>query len=60
MNLNDQNAERFLQLIQASRWGKSKIYIGMSTDVGKSYRMLQEAVINVLCQSAANGALVAL
>lgn len=43
MTPNDQNAERFLQLIQASRRGKFKVYIGMSAGVGKSYRMLQEA-----------------
>ncbi len=39
----DQSAEQFLRLIQASRRGKFKIYIGMSAGVGKSYRMLQEA-----------------
>lgn len=39
----DQSAEYFLQLIQASRRGKFKVYIGMSAGVGKSYRMLQEA-----------------
>ena len=43
MTPNDQNADRFLQLIQASRRGKFKVYIGMSAGVGKSYRMLQEA-----------------
>ncbi|GAB3985860.1 two-component system sensory protein [Spirosoma daeguense] len=40
---NDQSAENFLRLIQESRRGKFKIYIGMSAGVGKSYRMLQEA-----------------
>ena len=40
---NDQNADRFLNLIRESRRGKFKIYIGMSAGVGKSYRMLQEA-----------------
>nr|WP_293840241.1 sensor protein KdpD [uncultured Arsenicibacter sp.] len=40
---NDQNAERFLNLIRASRRGKFKVYIGMSAGVGKTYRMLQEA-----------------
>ncbi|GAB2588788.1 sensor protein KdpD [Spirosoma areae] len=39
----DQSAEHFLRLIQQSRRGKFKIYIGMSAGVGKSYRMLQEA-----------------
>lgn len=39
----DQSANQFLRLIQDSRRGKFKIYIGMSAGVGKSYRMLQEA-----------------
>ncbi|GAB3570310.1 two-component system sensory protein [Spirosoma luteolum] len=39
----DQSAEHFLRLIQASRRGKFKVYIGMSAGVGKTYRMLQEA-----------------
>lgn len=43
MNPNDQNADRFLNLIRESRRGKFKVYIGMSAGVGKSYRMLQEA-----------------
>ena len=43
MNPNDQNADRFLDLIRESRRGKFKVYIGMSAGVGKSYRMLQEA-----------------
>lgn len=43
MNPNDQSADQFLRLIQDSRRGKFKIYIGMSAGVGKSYRMLQEA-----------------
>src|SRR5919202_1674083 len=42
-NDRDQSAEQFLRLIQESRRGKFKIYIGMSAGVGKSYRMLQEA-----------------
>ncbi|MCZ2394078.1 MAG: sensor protein KdpD [Chitinophagales bacterium] len=37
------SAEEFLKLIQKSRRGKFKIYIGMSAGVGKTYRMLQEA-----------------
>ena len=39
----DQSVERFLQLVQKSRRGNFKIYIGMSAGVGKTYRMLQEA-----------------
>ncbi len=42
-NDRDQSADQFLRLIQQSRRGKFKIYIGMSAGVGKSYRMLQEA-----------------
>lgn len=37
------NAQHFLELIQKSRRGKFKIYIGMSAGVGKTFRMLQEA-----------------
>ncbi len=40
---NDKQAEHFLELIQQSKRGKFKIYIGMSAGVGKTYRMLQEA-----------------
>ncbi|MBC7920586.1 MAG: sensor protein KdpD [Ferruginibacter sp.] len=39
----DQSVERFLQLVQKSRRGNFKIYIGMSAGVGKTFRMLQEA-----------------
>jgi two-component system, OmpR family, sensor histidine kinase KdpD len=39
----DQSVQHFLNLIQKSRRGKFKIYIGMSAGVGKTYRMLQEA-----------------
>ena len=39
----DNNAQRFLDLIKSSRRGKFKIYIGMIAGVGKTYRMLQEA-----------------
>jgi two-component system sensor histidine kinase KdpD len=42
-NDRDQSADQFLRLIQESRRGKFKIYIGMSAGVGKTYRMLQEA-----------------
>jgi len=37
------SAQHFLDLINNSRRGKFKIYIGMSAGVGKTYRMLQEA-----------------
>lgn len=37
------NVQHFLDLIQRSRRGKFKVYIGMSAGVGKTYRMLQEA-----------------
>jgi len=39
----DTNVQHFLDLIQKSRKGKFKVYIGMSAGVGKTYRMLQEA-----------------
>jgi two-component system sensor histidine kinase KdpD len=35
--------KHFLDLIQRSRKGKFKVYIGMSAGVGKTFRMLQEA-----------------
>jgi len=34
---------RFLELIQRSKKGKFKLYIGMIAGVGKSYRMLEDA-----------------
>lgn len=37
------SADHFLDLIQQSKRGKFKVYIGMSAGVGKTYRMLQEA-----------------
>lgn len=37
------NVKHFLDLIQKSRRGKFKVYIGMSAGVGKTFRMLQEA-----------------
>lgn len=43
MNEGNINQGHFLGLIQRSRRGKFKIYIGMSAGVGKTYRMLQEA-----------------
>lgn len=42
-NEKENNVKHFLDLIQKSRQGKFKIYIGMSAGVGKTYRMLQEA-----------------
>lgn len=43
MGDENNNAQHFLDLIQKSRKGKFKIYIGMSAGVGKTFRMLQEA-----------------
>ncbi|RNA63131.1 sensor protein KdpD [Chryseobacterium nematophagum] len=43
MNSSKKEADHFLELIQKSRKGKFKIYIGMSAGVGKTFRMLQEA-----------------
>jgi two-component system, OmpR family, sensor histidine kinase KdpD len=43
MSEQDNNAEKFLDLIRKAKRGKFKIYIGMSAGVGKSFRMLQEA-----------------
>ena len=39
----EDSVQHFLNLIQKSRRGKFKIYIGMSAGVGKTFRMLQEA-----------------
>ncbi|KQR94472.1 histidine kinase [Chryseobacterium sp. Leaf180] len=49
MDESRKSAEEFLQLINTSKRGKLKIYIGMSAGVGKTYRMLQEA--HVLLQN---------
>lgn len=43
MEQTKHSAAEFLRLIQKSRRGKFKVYIGMSAGVGKTYRMLQEA-----------------
>jgi two-component system sensor histidine kinase KdpD len=43
MSENENNAQHFLDLIQKSRRGKFKVYIGMSAGTGKTFRMLQEA-----------------
>lgn len=42
-NEKEKSVKHFLDLIQKSRKGKFKIYIGMSAGVGKTFRMLQEA-----------------
>ncbi|TAF32001.1 MAG: sensor protein KdpD [Cytophagales bacterium] len=42
MTEKDKTVQHFLDLIQKSRRGKFKVYIGMSAGVGKTYRMLQE------------------
>ncbi len=42
-NEKEKYVKHFLDLIQKSRKGKFKIYIGMSAGVGKTFRMLQEA-----------------
>ena len=42
-NERENSVRHFLDLIQKSRRGKFKIYIGMIAGVGKTYRMLQEA-----------------
>ncbi|QCR21806.1 universal stress protein [Pontibacter sp. SGAir0037] len=39
---NSQSADRFLQLLQESKKGRFKLYIGLAAGVGKTYRMLQE------------------
>lgn len=49
MNESRKSAEEFLHLINSSKRGKLKIYIGMSAGVGKTYRMLKEA--HVLLQN---------
>ncbi len=43
MNEKEDNVRHFLDLIQRSRRGKFKLYIGMIAGVGKTYRMLQDA-----------------
>lgn len=43
MSEERKDAAHFLDLIQKSKKGKFKLYIGMSAGVGKTYRMLQEA-----------------
>ncbi|UOQ70907.1 histidine kinase [Hymenobacter cellulosilyticus] len=40
----DQSAERFLRLVQGKRRGTLKVYLGLAAGVGKTYRMLQEAL----------------
>ncbi|MCE6989757.1 universal stress protein [Dyadobacter sp. CY323] len=43
MTEKESHVKHFLDLIQQSRKGKFKVYIGMSAGVGKTFRMLQEA-----------------
>ena len=43
MTEKENHVKHFLDLIQQSRKGKFKVYIGMSAGVGKTFRMLQEA-----------------
>jgi two-component system sensor histidine kinase KdpD len=43
MITNPISGTHFLDLLQQSKRGRLKIYLGMSAGVGKSYRMLQEA-----------------
>ncbi|HEX7499733.1 MAG TPA: histidine kinase, partial [Polyangia bacterium] len=35
-------AEDFLELVQKSKRGRLKLYIGFAAGVGKTYRMLEE------------------
>ncbi|MDX5421804.1 MAG: universal stress protein [Hymenobacteraceae bacterium] len=39
---SSRSAERFLRLLQESKKGRFKLYIGLAAGVGKTYRMLQE------------------
>jgi two-component system sensor histidine kinase KdpD len=39
----DRRAEDFLELVERSKRGRLKLYIGFAAGVGKTYRMLQEA-----------------
>src|ERR1700748_2691213 len=43
MDDKNKTVQHFLDLIQKSRKGKFKVYIGMSAGVGKTFSMLQEA-----------------
>ena len=43
MQEKDDSVKHFLELVQKSRKGKLKIYLGMSPGVGKTYRMLQDS-----------------
>lgn len=43
MTEKENHVKHFLDLIQQSRKGKFKVYVGMSAGVGKTFRMLQEA-----------------
>jgi two-component system sensor histidine kinase KdpD len=43
MTFNPLRPEDFLELVQRSRRGRLKLYIGFAAGVGKTYRMLEEA-----------------
>jgi len=43
MNSPERRAEDFLELVQRTRRGRLKLYIGFAAGVGKTYRMLEEA-----------------
>ena len=47
MDDREQSVQHFLDLIKRSHRGKFKIYIGMIAGVGKSYRMLQSAMLKL-------------
>src|SRR5450755_3343481 len=38
-----QRAQDFLELVQRSKRGRLKLYVGFAAGVGKTYRMLEEA-----------------
>ncbi|HXG22175.1 MAG TPA: universal stress protein [Methylomirabilota bacterium] len=43
MNVERRRAEDFLELVERSKRGRLKVYIGFAAGVGKTYRMLEEA-----------------
>lgn len=43
MRRENQRPEDFLELLERSRRGKLKVYLGFAAGVGKTYRMLEEA-----------------
>lgn len=42
--MNGERADSFLRMIKFSQRGKHKIYLGYAAGVGKTYKMLQEAI----------------